>query len=166
MGRRKKADLLDLVEKIVHLYEDEKMTFSEIEERLNSEGVDIGRSAIHKAYRDYHSMAEEYKKLSEETKGLLDTLKENPTTDMMEGIHALMVNHLFEFIRNIDHLDFEEPGDLILSINRLSRTSEKLTKFRIERLKETAEKIENEGLKRNIDPEFLKLMKQEIYGIQ
>jgi len=43
--------------------------------------------------------------------------------------------------------------------------SQSLEKHITEKLQKAAEKIEEEGKKRNIDPEFLRLIKEEIYGV-
>ena len=166
MGRRKKADLLDAIGRIVALYEEDKKTFQEIEEILRAEGLDISYSAIRRSYQDYASLAEKYKQISEETKGLLETLKNSPTTDAMLGVQAIMINHLFQYVRSIDSIDFDNPTDLVIAINKLSSSSEKLTKYRTTQLKEAVDKVKDEGSKRNIDPEFLELMKREIYGIK
>jgi len=49
MGRRKKAQLYDIIQKIVYLYEKEKRDFKTIESLLRSEGYDISKSSIHRA---------------------------------------------------------------------------------------------------------------------
>jgi len=165
MPPRQKAELLEIVERVVTLYEKEHKKFTEIEEILQSEGINISKSSIHRAYQTYNAAAEKYKAIAEETKELLNVLKDNPTTDIMEGIHAIMSNHVFEYVRSIQSLDFKDAGELALAINKLAMSSEKLTKFRLDNLKKATEKLEVEGKKRQIDPEFIAMMKKEIYGI-
>ncbi len=165
MPRRKKAQLYDLINRIVYLYETEKKPFKEIESILKAEGYDISKSAIHRAYKSYTETAEEFKKIYEETKALIDTLKENPATDVMEGIATILANRLFKFVKDIEAMDFETPEELILAVQRLSKTLSDLQKVREERLKQAAERIEQEAKRRNIDPEFIEMVRREIYGL-
>jgi histone H3/H4 len=165
MPRRKKAQLYDLINRIVYLYEKEGKGFREIEAILRAEGYDISKSAIHRAYKSYAESAEEFRRIYEETKALIETLKENPATDVMEGIATILANRLFKFVKDIEAMDFETPEELILSVQRLAKTLSDLQKVREERLKKAAEKIEEEAKRRDIDPEFIEIVRKEIYGL-
>lgn len=165
MPPKNKAVLLNVVSRAVELYEKENKSFEVIATILKNEGFDISKSSIHRAVKTFNEAAAKYKQVSEETKTLLEAVKNNPTTDMMEGVHAILANHLFQYITSIDELQFEDPGELILAINRLSRTSGLLTKFRMENANKAAAQIEAEGVKRNIDPEFLEMIKKQFFGI-
>jgi len=163
MPRRKKAQLYDLINRIVYLYETEKKNFREIESILRSEGYDISKSAIHRAYKSYAETAEEFKKIYEETKALIDTLKENPATDVMEGIATILANRLFKFVKDIEAMDFETPEELILAVQRLSKTLSDLQKIREEREKKALEVLEKGAQEGKVDAEIIEKIRQ-IYG--
>jgi len=163
MPRRKKAQLYDLINRIVYLYETEKKSFKEIESILRAEGYDISKSAIHRAYKSYAETAEEFKKIYEETKALIDTLKENPATDVMEGIATILANRLFKFVKDIEAMDFETPEELILSVQRLSKTLSDLQKVREEREKKALEVLEKGAEEGKVDEEIIQKIR-EIYG--
>ena len=163
MPRRKKAQLYDLINRIVYLYEAEKKSFKEIESILRAEGYDISKSAIHRAYKSYAETAEEFKKIYEETKALIDTLKENPATDVMEGIATILANRLFKFVKDIEAMDFETPEELILSVQRLSKTLSDLQKIREEREKKALEVLEKGAQEGKVDAEIIEKIRQ-IYG--
>jgi len=163
MPRRKKAQLYDLINRIVYLYETEKKSFKEIESILRAEGYDISKSAIHRAYKSYAETAEEFKKIYEETKALIDTLKENPATDVMEGIATILANRLFKFVKDIEAMDFEAPEELILSVQRLSKTLSDLQKIREEREKKALEVLEKGAQEGKVDAEIIEKIRQ-IYG--
>ena len=95
MGRRSKAKLYDLVNRIIYLYEKKNMKIKDIESLLRSEGYDISKSSIHRTIKTHKQLALEYKKIAEETKGLIEALKENPATDIMEAIHTILTNKIF-----------------------------------------------------------------------
>jgi histone H3/H4 len=163
MSRRKKAQLYDLINRIVYLYETEKKGFREIESILRAEGYDISKSAIHRAYKSYAESAEEFKKIYEETKALIDTLKENPATDVVEGIATILANRLFKFVKDIESMDFETPEELILSVQRLAKTLSDLQKVREEREKKALEVLEKGVEEGKVDEEIVQKIRQ-IYG--
>ncbi len=164
MPRRSKAKMYDLVNRIIYLYEHKKMSIKEIESLLKSEGYDISKSSIHRTIKTNQELANQYKKIAEETKGLMEALKENPATDLMEAVHTILTNKIFEFVRQIESLAFDDPVELTYAISRLSKSLESLQKYREERLEKAMQNIEKEAQKRNIDPEFIKILKREIYG--
>ncbi len=164
MARRSKAKMYDLVNRIIYLYEKEKMKIKDIESLLKSEGYDISKSSIHRTIKTNQELAQQYKKIAEETKGLMEALKENPATDLMEAVHTILTNKIFEFVRQIEKLTFDDPVELTHAISRLSKSLESLQKYREERLQKAMQNIEKEAKKRNIDPEFMQLLRKEIYG--
>ena len=163
MPRRKKAQLYDLISRIVYLYEEKKLSFKEIESILRAEGYDISKSAIHRAYKSYAETAEEFKKIYEETKALIDTLKENPATDVVEGISVILANRLFKFVKDIESMEFETPEELILSVQRLAKTLSDLQKVREERERKALEVLEKGAEEGKVDEEIIQKIR-EIYG--
>ena len=165
MARRKKAQLYDIIQKIVYLYEKEKRDFKTIESLLRTEGYDISRSSIHRAYKDYSEAAKQYNEWWDKIEILVQQTQSKPTSFMLSSLVAMLTQKVLEFTKDIDSFDFEEPEQLIAAVHKLSQMSQSLEKHITEKLQKAAEKIEEEGKKRNIDPEFLKLIKEEIYGV-
>ncbi|ADU96031.1 hypothetical protein Theam_0057 [Thermovibrio ammonificans HB-1] len=163
MPRRSKATLNDLINRIVYLYEKEKLSFKQIESVLRSEGYDISKSSIHRAYRTYAEAAEDYKKIYEETKALIETLKENPATDVIESISVILANRLFKFVKDIKSMDFDDPHELISSVQKLAKTISELQKAREEREKAAMAILKKGAEEGKVAPEILKKI-QELYG--
>jgi hypothetical protein len=161
--RRSKAKLYDLVERIIYLYEKEKMTIRDIEALLRSEGYDISKSSIHRTIKSYTELAEEYKRTAEETKALIEALREQPASYQMEAILTMLVSKVFNFVRSIEELEFKEPHELVLALNRLASSVEKMQRYR-EELEAKMAKVESEAKKRNIDNEFIEYIRKEIFG--
>ncbi|AIH04465.1 phage protein Gp27 family protein [Thermodesulfobacterium commune] len=161
--RRSKAKLYDLVERIIYLYENEKMTIRDIEALLRSEGYDISKSSIHRTIKSYTELAEEYKRTAEETKALIEALREQPASYQMEAILTMLVSKVFNFVRSIEELEFEDPHELVLALNRLASSVEKMQRYR-EELEAKMAKVELEAKKRNIDKEFIEYVRKEIFG--
>jgi hypothetical protein len=161
--RRSKAKLYDLVERIIYLYENEKMTIRDIEALLRSEGYDISKSSIHRTIKSYTELAEEYKRTAEETKALIEALRDQPASYQMEAILTMLVSKVFNFVRSIEELEFENPHELVLALNRLASSVEKMQRYR-EELEAKMAKVELEAKKRNIDKEFIEYIRKEIFG--
>lgn len=163
MGRKSKAKMYDIVNRIIYLYEKEKLNIKEIESILKSEGYDISKSAIHRTLKTHEELAEEYRKVAEETKALVEELKKVPASNLMEATLTILANKIFRFVKNIEELEFDEPERLVQAMNRLATSIEKMQRYR-EELEAKMKVIEAEAEKRNIDPEFMQMLKREIYG--
>lgn len=131
MGRRSKAELLDLIERIVEMHERNHMTIKEIEAQLRDEGIDISREAIRRSLKSSQNVAAQYKKAASEARVLIDTVRDNPNTDVVEVTTNLLTKQLFDFVQSIDDLQFENPNELILAINRLSSAQVRISKQRL-----------------------------------
>jgi len=160
MPRRQKARLYDLITYIVQLHEKEGLDFKSIEARLRAEGYDISKSSIHRAYKSYAEAARDYNRMFEEVKVLLEAFKEKPVQYQLEAITGIIASHLLKFVKDIEALEFEDPEALALTIQRLTQSIEKLTKFREEKLKQIIE----EASKENTTKEDLLKMLKEVYG--
>ena len=167
MARRSKAKMYDLVNRIIYLYEKEKMKVKDIESLLRSEGYDISKSSIHRTIKTHQQLAEEYKRTAEEVKALIEALKNLPATDMMEAIHAHLTTKLLEFTKQIESLAFDDPVDFVNAVSKLSKSLESLQKYREERLEKLMKKIEEEAKKQGVE-EFGKFVIEELkdaYGL-
>ncbi len=165
MPRRKKAELYDLVQRIIHMHEVEKKDFKTIASILRSEGYDISKSAIHRAYRDYKEFAKKYNEWWDKIEAIVSMTQDKPTSFMLSAVVSVLTQHVMDFVKDIDFMEFEDPNDLIKAVKDLTQMAKSLEEYIGERLKRAVEKIEEEGKKKGIDPEFLKRIKEEIYGI-
>jgi len=165
MAKRKKAELYDLIQRIVYLYEEEKKDFRTIASLLRSEGYDISRSSIHRAYKDYKELAKQYSEWWDKIKILVEQTQNKPTSFMLSALVSILTQHVLEFVKDIDFMEFDEPGELIKAVKELTQMAKSLEEYISAKLQKAVEKIEEEGKKRNIDPEFLRLVKEEIYGV-
>ncbi len=129
--RRTKVELLGLVERVIELYEGEKRTIRQIEEILRSEGYDISRESIRKSIKKSRELAEVYKRSLDEAKVLLETVKNSPNTDVIEVTTSLLAHRIFEFVKSIDSIDFEDPGELVRALKRMADAQVKVAQMRL-----------------------------------
>jgi len=131
MSRRSKVDIYGLVEQVLALYEEGK-TIAEIEQILRSEGYDISRESIRRRIKSAKEVAEVYKKSLEEAKILLETVRDNPNTDVVEVTNSLLAHKLFEFAKSVEELDFDNPMAFVKAVNQLSEAQVRVAKLRLD----------------------------------
>lgn len=131
MGRRSKADLFDLVDRILELYTRDKLTIREIADQLQGEGFDISREAVRRSLKDSKEIAADMRTSIEEARVMMDAVKDNPNTDLAEAMVTRFSGLLFRESQAIDSLDFVDPGDAILAAGRLANAQAKLGSLRM-----------------------------------
>lgn len=131
MGRRSKADLLDIVDRILELYNRDKLTIEEIAEKLQGEGFDISREAVRRSLKSSKELATDLQKTIDEAKVMIDTVRANPNTDIAEAVVTRFAGLLLRESQNIDALEFEDPGKAVLAAGRLAVAQTKLASVRM-----------------------------------
>jgi len=119
MARRSKVDIYGLVERVLSLYKEGK-TITEIEQLLRSEGYDISRESIRRRIKSAKEVAEIYKRSLEEAKILLETVRNNPNTDIVEVTNSLLAHKLFEFAKSVEELSFDNPMTFVKAVREIS----------------------------------------------
>jgi len=121
MSRRSKVDLYGLLDRIIRLYEDEKKTIADIEAILRAEGYDISRESIRRKLKSSKEIAEVYRKSIEEAQILIDAVRNNPNTDVIEVTLSLLAHKLFEFTKTVEELDFQDADEFIKAVVKVAR---------------------------------------------
>ncbi len=161
MGARSKADLFNLVERIIELHDNQKLSYKDIEKQLRSEGFNISRESIRRSHKSAKELSKTYVAAVEEAKGLVNVIKENPNTDMLEVTNALMTRHLFNFMRSVDELNFDDSGEVAKAINNLSNAQVRISKYKFDFSKgyEKAKEDILESIKKRLEKEYPDVVK-------
>lgn len=131
MGRRSKADLYDLVDRILELYTKDKLNIREIEARLQGEGYEISREAIRRSLKSSREIAADLQATIAEARVMIDTVRANPNTDVAEAVVTRLGGLLLRESQNIDALEFEDPGQAVLAAGRLANAQARLASVRM-----------------------------------
>jgi len=131
MGRRSKADLYDLVDRILELYTRDKLTIKEIAEQLKTEGIDISREAVRRSLKSSRELAADLTKTIDEARVMMDVVRNNPNTDVAEAIVTRLGGLLLRETQEIDALQFEDSGETVLAAARLTQAQVKLGSLRL-----------------------------------
>jgi len=170
MSRRSKVDLYGLLDRVIYLYEQEKKSIAEIEQILRAEGYDISRESIRRKIKSSREIAEVYRKSLEEAKVLIDAVRSNPNTDVIEVTSSLLAHKLFEFSKTIEELDFQNAEEFIRAVQRLADAQVKVARLRLDYQKgfEAAKKeiIQALSLELAKEPELLRKLKEIINNVK
>lgn len=131
MGRRSKADLYDLVDRILELYTRDKLNIREIEAKLQAEGFEISREAIRRSLKSSREIAADLQNTIAEARVMIDTVRANPNTDVAEAVVTRLGGLLLRESQNIDALEFATPGETVLAAGRLANAQAKLASVRM-----------------------------------
>jgi uncharacterized membrane protein YccC len=170
MSRRSKVDLYGLLDRVIYLYEQEKKSIAEIEQILRAEGYDISRESIRRKIKSSREIAEVYRKSLEEAKVLIDAVRSNPNTDVIEVTSSLLAHKLFEFSKTVEELDFQSAEEFIRAVQRLADAQVKVARLRLDYQKgfEAAKKeiIQALSLELAKEPELLRKLKEIINNVR
>lgn len=131
MGRRNKAEMLDLVGRIVRLYEEDKLSFGEIADRLMEEdGVSLSREAVRNAYNKADAKAQKYRLAAESARQIIDAAK-GTNMELAEAANSLVSSMFYERILQMDGLDFESDKDFFKALAPVMNNQSRLASARL-----------------------------------
>lgn len=171
MGRRSKADLHDVVERILSLSVKDKLTIVEIAEKLQAEGIDISREAVRRSLKNSKELACDLRRTMEEARVMMDAVRDNPNTDIAEAVVTRLGGLLLRETQEIDALEFDDPGEAVLAAGRLANAQAKLGSIRMKYQVgfEAAKKAVLDALRRELraeHPEILERLSMIVGGLE
>lgn len=132
MGRRSKVDLHGLLERVVDMFERQKMPILDIARVLREEGYDISSSAIQRSLKENKQVAVNYKRALDESRLLLKEIQGNPGTDILEMAQQMLAQRISEYVRSIDALTFKNAGELVEAVANISRAQVSVSRLKME----------------------------------
>lgn len=131
MGRRSRAEMLNLVDRIVRMYEEDKLSFSQIADRLmEKDGVSISREAVRNAYNKADAKAEKYKLAAQTAKDIIGAAK-GTNTELAEAANSLVTSMFYERILQMDGLDFDNDRDFFKAMGPVMKNQTQLATARL-----------------------------------
>jgi signal recognition particle subunit SEC65 len=131
MGRRSKPELFDLTERILKMHSVDKLNIEEIAEALKDEGFEISRESVRRSLKSSKELAADIKKCNDEARVIMDTVRENPDTDLMEAIIARVGGMLYSEVSSLDAIQFENPVDTMNAIGTMANAKAKMAGLRL-----------------------------------
>lgn len=168
--RRKhfRIDELGAADRVRDLYAD-GLTYEEIAEKVSAEfKTEIGKSSVHRFLTDYREIADRTTALMAQATALARELSEQDITDTAAIAEVLLLSGAQQRVMELTPADFANvsPEKLSKIIERIARTQVYRERYREEIGKKLAklETEDGEGKKR-LDPETLRRVREELYGV-
>lgn len=130
MAQRSKIELSGLLERVLQEYKRGK-TLKEIEAILRDEGYDVSRESIRRSIKSSKEIAKLYKQSMDEARVLLEEVRNNTNTDVLETTTSLVANKLFAVAKSLDDLDFSDASAFIEAIQKMSQAQVSMAKLRL-----------------------------------
>jgi IS30 family transposase len=169
MGRRSKADMLDLVERIVDMHDREKLTFAQIADRLQGEDIGISRESARRTYANAEAKAAKYKFAAENAKAIVEASK-GTNTDLAEAANSVLTNMFYEKVIGKDDLDFKDDTALLKAMAPVMHNQVELAQARLnyEQGVEKTKAAVYDALAKELEgnPELLAQLKTAISGLK
>ena len=130
MGRRSKAEMLDLVERIVRMHDEEKLTFEAIADKLQGEDYDISRESARRSYNNAAAKAEKYKLAAANAKAIIDASK-GTNTDLAEAANSVLTNLFYERVMQMDGMEFKSDSEMLKAMAPVMHNQVELAQARL-----------------------------------
>ena len=147
-----------------------RKTYEEITAWVMEQGFKTSPAALSRYYR-YVETLENVKIASQQVKAILDETGQDSPLELEEGVSKLgaviMMEVLQEARRAGGGVDVEHIGRLLGDFARLQNASVARERLKSDLRKKAEKAVENieKTAKKQIDPETLKMIREEIYGL-
>lgn len=141
----------DLRDQVNNMILDVNYTYTEISDFLAQKGYDVSRSSIGRYALRKNAVVQRFREAQEQTKILVDAVKNNPEGDYTEATMQMLMTRLTEKIavaeEEFEKLDMGEAGRLIVALSRTKAYKDRVRQDMRKKVDLAFEKMESEILK-------------------
>ena len=173
MPKRNKIELQGLVERIVHMFYDDKMTHVEIAEKLKSEGFDVSKSGVGRTLVSHASQMKAYRDAAAEAVESVKEVRKTPGLDINEAAVQIASTKLLKEVESFENFNTLKPKEVLDSIRGLATSQTQIAKVKLEYergykkgLFEAAKAVEEEVKKAGWSEDKVELVKAKIMGLK
>lgn len=147
-----------------------RKTYDEIVAWVQSQGCETSRSALSRYFKHVQAL-ERVKIISQQVKAIIDETENDSPLELEEGVSklgAVIMMEVFQEALKGDRVDVKHIGRLMGDFARLQKADVARERLRMDfkkRAKKAVETIEKKTKKAGLDPETLRIIKEEVYGI-
>lgn len=143
-----------------------RRTYQEIADWVNEQGYQTSKSAVDR-YAKYFFALEKIRFVGEQAKTIIEAAGQDPLKieEATSKLGAVVMMEVFQEAMRGDKIDVGHIGRLMGDFARLQKSSvdrEKLKSIVLEKIEKATEKV---AKKKKLDPETLRIIKEEVYGL-
>ncbi|OHD25653.1 MAG: hypothetical protein A2Y38_01625 [Spirochaetes bacterium GWB1_59_5] len=147
----------------------EGMTYAALSAWLDSRGYSISKSALHRYGQTFLAKYEAIKQARDQARAIVEDNPGAPATQLAEASNEMALQLIMEELMNIESLEGEEPVQLMKALALLQKSSAQIQRVKMDyqkKIEKAARNIEEKlEKKKGLDPETLRVIREEIYGI-
>lgn len=134
MAKRTKIDLQGLSERIIEMWDRDKMTLTDITTVLVEEGWDVNRTSVYREVNKWKDFVSEQKEQDRFAEMFLAEFKDRPNTDIGEMSIQVLMRKIFASLQDleVDTSSFKDASQLIGAVARLSDAQVNLDRLKTE----------------------------------
>ncbi len=130
MGRRSKAELLQVVDRIVELHAGGKSN-KEIAKLLQGDGYEISHEAVRRTVKASKEVAEQFLKVRNEMGSLIEVTQSKSNTELLEASTSLLSVHILNYIKALQDIEVADTGEVVEMLRKISQAQVQLGKLRL-----------------------------------
>jgi hypothetical protein len=140
------------------------VTYDELVKRLLGDGIEIGKSSIARYGKNFLSKLERVRLVREQAAAIV---KEAGTDGMnlQEAASEMATHQIMEALLEMDVVTDEPLHKLASALANLQRSDVQRERFKGDFAKKADKAVENIAKKKSLDPETMRMIREEIYGL-
>ncbi|MBR1403467.1 MAG: DUF3486 family protein [Treponema sp.] len=171
MPKRNKIEMQGLVERIVDMFYEQKMSQADIAAALKAEGYDVSKSGVGRTLISHASQMKAYRDAAKESAEIIRALRNTPGMDISEATVQLVQTKLLNEVKKFGDLSTLDVKDVLKLVGQTSAAQARIAKVKLDYEKgyrqglfRAAEIVEKEGRKAGLSEETLQEIKSKISG--
>lgn len=148
----------------------EGVEYQEIADYINSMGTTVSRSSVNRYGQKFIAKMERLRLAREQAKIVVEGAKDGPALETVEAANQMAVQIILERLIEMDDIKEAKSTDVLKALALLERSATNRERLKLEAKRKADEAIKNiesaaTAGRRNLDPETLAFIKEQIYGI-
>lgn len=145
-------------------------TYQEIVDYINNMGTAVSLSSVGRYGQKFMSKMENLRLAREQAKIVVESAKDGPALEMVEAANQMAVQVILERLFDMDDIKEAKSTEVMKALALLERSATNRERLKLDAKRKADEAIKNiesaaSTGRRNLDPETLAFIKEQIYGI-
>jgi hypothetical protein len=144
------------------------VTYQEIADYLNEMDYAVSRSSVNRYGKAFLARMEKLKLFQEQAKSIVEQAGDRPALEVAEATSQMAIQTIMEHVMTLDRLKGAKATEVFKSLALLERSAVAREKLKLEtrrKVEGAVKNIEDKARQLNLDPESVKFIKEQVYGI-
>lgn len=143
-------------------------TYQEITNYLTGMGHAVSKSSVGRYGKDFMARLERLRIVKDQARAIVEESGDRPATEIHQAANELAVQLIMETLMQVPDLEGEKISEILKALAQLERSAVSRENLKLDyqkRVNQAVSKIEETAKATGLDPETLKIIKEQVYGI-